>query len=506
MPISRTVSPAVSVPAVRDRQPSVDFSPTVDDVAAIIRARTKDSNGNEVGTFTDATRPTNSQAQEAINHQVVLVHQKVGRVGTACADLARMAAAIGAAAEIELSYFPEQARTDRSPYTYLIARYDEALAGVLSCVLGDLPDCTSDLPGGTVPGGLGFGTLDVISDTVWAYYTGNMWPPLPVVPIPDPTPTPPTPPVNTSLPAISGTAVVGQTLSVSDGGWDGDTDSFMYQWFHGDATSNSSIVGATANTYLLVNTDTGETIFCMVTAYNDGGSGSASSAPTDVVQRPAPVMNPYLTAMLAKTPLALYPVNEPNAAVGLTDISGNHHDGTYLSGALTFGQPSILPSGDDQCVLFTTSGSGAAAAESLTTGDAFTIAGWVRLDTSGTIALICGLGSQAPVMRVDSNDNLQLLASNKMNLSHSPIVLDDQPHFVVVTKDAAEMHCYVDNTESTLIDGNSVIADGTSVSIGGFDAGTPQGFPGVIYGVGIYAGAWTPQDVADIWAASHQAA
>ena len=35
--------------------------PSVADVAALLRGRTKDSNGVEVGTFNDDTRPTSSQ-------------------------------------------------------------------------------------------------------------------------------------------------------------------------------------------------------------------------------------------------------------------------------------------------------------------------------------------------------------------------------------------------------------------------------------------------------------
>lgn len=165
-------------PIVAAPPPPVTYEPTVADVAALIRARTKDSNGNELGTFTDATRPTDVQCQEAIDHAVILVHQKVGGVGSACSPLARMCAAIGAAAEIELSYFPEQARTDRSPYTYLIQRYEEALDGVLACVLGNLPNADDD-DDGVVDPAYGSGTLSVVSGTVEAYYTGRVWPAIP---------------------------------------------------------------------------------------------------------------------------------------------------------------------------------------------------------------------------------------------------------------------------------------------------------------------------------------
>lgn len=39
----------------------IDIAPSVLDVAALMRARTKDSNGIEVGTFNDDTRPTSAR-------------------------------------------------------------------------------------------------------------------------------------------------------------------------------------------------------------------------------------------------------------------------------------------------------------------------------------------------------------------------------------------------------------------------------------------------------------
>lgn len=42
--------------------------------------------------------------------------------------------------------------------------------------------------------------------------------------------TSPSPPVNTALPEVTGTARVGQTLSTSDGSWTGNPTSFTYQW------------------------------------------------------------------------------------------------------------------------------------------------------------------------------------------------------------------------------------------------------------------------------------
>ena len=98
-----------------------------------------------------------------------------------------------------------------------------------------------------------------------------------------------TPPVNSSPPAITGSATVGQTLSASTGSWSGTTPiTYTLQWRRCDASggSCSSISGATAETYVLVAADDGHTIRVLVTATNSAGSGSQSSAATAVVTSP----------------------------------------------------------------------------------------------------------------------------------------------------------------------------------------------------------------------------
>lgn len=157
-------------------------TPTIDEVASLIRARTKDVNGNELGTFTADTRPTDVQAQQAIDNQVILLHAHVGVVGDGCSDLARMAAALGAAAEIELSYFPEQVNSGRSIYPQLLDRYADAVTGVESCVLGNLPGQTPD---GTAVTGTRFGTIECVSGPVSDFYTGQFWPPVALPPEPE---------------------------------------------------------------------------------------------------------------------------------------------------------------------------------------------------------------------------------------------------------------------------------------------------------------------------------
>lgn len=75
---------------------------------------------------------------------------------------------------------------------------------------------------------------------------------------------------NTVAPVVSGTAGVGETLSVTDGTWAGSPSTFTYQWKRDDV----AISGATSNTYVLVSGDAGNNISCTVTA---DGTVSADS-------------------------------------------------------------------------------------------------------------------------------------------------------------------------------------------------------------------------------------
>ncbi len=98
-------------------------------------------------------------------------------------------------------------------------------------------------------------------------------------------------PVNTSLPPISGTAVVGATLTASEGVWTGATPmTFSYQWLLcGPAGHNcSGIGGATSTTYRLKGVDAGHTLRVRVVAKNVDGKAAATSDPSSVVVRGTP--------------------------------------------------------------------------------------------------------------------------------------------------------------------------------------------------------------------------
>ena len=93
-------------------------------------------------------------------------------------------------------------------------------------------------------------------------------------------------PVNAALPAVSGTARQGQTLTASSGSWGGTLPiTYAYQWqrCNSGGTGCTSITGAASATYLLVSADVGHTMRVRVTASNSGGDTQAFSAPTGMI-------------------------------------------------------------------------------------------------------------------------------------------------------------------------------------------------------------------------------
>jgi hypothetical protein len=117
-----------------DDTTDVAFAPTVDQLGSLMRTRTKDSHGNERGTFTAETRPTRAAVEHIIQGVADDVISKHDQIDPACQESARESIKLKAAMEIELSYFPEQVATGRSPFEQYKELYDDAILSLASCV------------------------------------------------------------------------------------------------------------------------------------------------------------------------------------------------------------------------------------------------------------------------------------------------------------------------------------------------------------------------------------
>lgn len=117
------------------------------------------------------------------------------------------------------------------------------------------------------------------------------------------------PPVNSARPVISGTARVGETLTVSNGTWKGNpTPTYTRTWF----ADGNVISGATGTTFVLTTEQLGAAIAARVTGTNSLGYAQATSAATAAV-----------VAALAAPANTAVPTITGNAVVGQNLTASN---------------------------------------------------------------------------------------------------------------------------------------------------------------------------------------
>lgn len=151
--------------------------PSVRDVAALLRARTKVNGGRELGTFADGqTRPGETEVTGLIDDAADEVLGKVVGIDTTLAPGSaynapgsryerriRSAIALYAAILIELSYFPEQVEASRSAAGTYQQLYDSRIRSLISEDKTGQPEGMGDSARG------GAGGADSPADAAWAF-------------------------------------------------------------------------------------------------------------------------------------------------------------------------------------------------------------------------------------------------------------------------------------------------------------------------------------------------
>jgi hypothetical protein len=148
-------------------------------------------------------------------------------------------------------------------------------------------------------------------------------------------------PVNTGLPAISGSTHVGQRVTASTGTWNSATTStYSYQWSrcNSDGTGCSSVYGATGQSYGIGQADLGMAIRVIVTAKNVTGSTGATSPASKISARI--VTTASFRAVLRPGQELTYPNGRRAASIG--HFTG-HLIGKTLSWTLTYSHLSGRP-------------------------------------------------------------------------------------------------------------------------------------------------------------------
>jgi hypothetical protein len=110
-------------------------------------------------------------------------------------------------------------------------------------------------------------------------------------------------PTNSVKPAVSGSAIVGDSLTVSNGSWTPTPTSFTRQWQRcaADSTGCLNISGATGQTYGVRSADVGHRLRALVTAHTSGGQATAASN-TSAVVTASTVTTTQTTTSVVTTP------------------------------------------------------------------------------------------------------------------------------------------------------------------------------------------------------------
>ena len=130
--------------------------PTLDQIAAIIRARLKNRLSGEDATWSESTRPTAAQVRELIPIAAIDVLPCLGdpsALPIKYYEGVSGVVALRTAMMIELGFFPEQVASDRSAYSEYLGFYNMAKAAICG-ILAEDPDVTAiqyDIPTGNFP-------------------------------------------------------------------------------------------------------------------------------------------------------------------------------------------------------------------------------------------------------------------------------------------------------------------------------------------------------------------
>ena len=158
-------------------------------------------------------------------------------------------------------------------------------------------------------------------------------------------------PVSTAAPTLTGSPVVGQTLTCAPGTWANNPTNFSYVWLR----SGVPIAGQAAGTYVVQAADEGHTVACRVTAANEGGNYTIvglSSGSYNVSFSPGffgesgNYLFQYFNGQATSKTATAVAVTAPGTTVG---INAELHAGGQISGVVTAAAGKAPVSGAEVC-------------------------------------------------------------------------------------------------------------------------------------------------------------
>jgi hypothetical protein len=118
--------------------PPIEWTPSLTDVGHVVLSRTRDVNGNVLGTFTDATQPTDDEVRLLIEKAIADVMPLIGTdIPEDLIAEAQNVTSIRTAMYIELTFFANEVATNRSVYPELKTLFDEKVATLSKAIIAE---------------------------------------------------------------------------------------------------------------------------------------------------------------------------------------------------------------------------------------------------------------------------------------------------------------------------------------------------------------------------------
>jgi hypothetical protein len=215
----------------------------------------------------------------------------------------------------------------------------------------------------------------------------------------------------------------------------------------------------------------------------------------------------YSETVLAEPSLYAYYVMGDAASTPPQDSKGTYHMGGVLgTTAPTWGVTGLLPSDPDTAISFPGSGyfyeDGGASA--ITLADTLSVEAWISRGATGAqrgISSGGSTGSGAWYVGLDASGNLELWCAGHSQIVASTAAVGTGSHHVVVTKNGADVHLYIDGVEDTGSVTNATLAAPATASFIGAGQWGAYPFNGTIEKLALYNAALTSTQVAAHYAA-----
>ena len=213
----------------------------------------------------------------------------------------------------------------------------------------------------------------------------------------------------------------------------------------------------------------------------------------------------YSSVVLGFTPAAYWRMGEASGQP--QDSSGNAQHTTALGGTPTYSQDGAIVGDTNKAILLDGSTEYFTAPDSATLdlGATFTIVGWIKRASIGTLDTIISKGVNGYHLRVNASNKLELLKENVASLAIStPTILSGSYYFVAAVKSPGVIPVLYVNGAAVALDSSAATDTANTaavLTIGRRQSGSDEYFDGTLDEIALFSTALTAANISAIYQA-----